>query len=105
MTHNRPKIWAYSYRLQPPLSPAKLRQLKEILGREHDAAREREGRWEARFVTDDRIGHILVLTDSPDLDCEANKRIERELKRLEAGYSLTVPLAVDGNDEDIPPKK
>lgn len=104
-TPNSPTIWAYAYRLSPPLDPTKLRQLKELLAREHSAAQQEQGKWEARFVTDERVAHILVLTDSPDLDRAANKRIEGELKRLQAGYSLTVPLAVEDGGVDITPKE
>jgi hypothetical protein len=104
-TPDRATLWAYAYRLLPPLDPAKLRQLKELMAREHSAAQQEEGKWEARFVTDERVAHILVLTDSPDLDRAANKRIEGELKRLEAGYSLTVPLAVNDGGADITPKE
>lgn len=102
---DRPTIWAYAYRLSPPLAPARLHQLKRFLESEQSAARERDGKWEARFVTDERVAHILVLSDSPDLDLLANKRIEEELMRLQAGFSLTVPLAVEDGGEDIPPKK
>jgi hypothetical protein len=104
MTPPRPTIWAYSYRLLPPLAPSKLRELKALLAREHAASREGEGRWEARFVTDDRVAHILVLSDSPDLDRAANKRIEAALQRIRAGFTMTVPLAVDDGGADIPPK-
>ena len=105
MTSERATIWAYAYRLSPPLPPAKLRQLKELLEREHAAARERDGTWEARFVTDERVEHILVLTDSPDLDRDANKHIEEALQELDAGYSLTVPLAVDDGGADSSARK
>jgi hypothetical protein len=101
---DRPTIWAYAYRLLPPLAPSRLQQLKRLLEAEQSAARAREGKWEARFVTDDRVGHILVLSDTPDIDGESNKRIEAELRRLDASYSLTVPLAVDDGGADLPPK-
>jgi len=104
-TSERPTTWAYAYRLSPPLDPIKLRQLKELLAKEHSDAQKQEGKWEARLVTDDRVGHILVLSDSPDVDRAANKRIEEELRRLQADYSLTVPLAVDDGGADITPKE
>lgn len=102
-THS-PILWAYAYRLSPPLPAAKLRQLRALLDTEHVVAHDRAGKWEARFVTDARVVHILVLADSPDLNGVANKRIEAELLRLGANYSLTVPLAVSDGGEDIPPK-
>ena len=102
MTSERATIWAYAYRLSPPLPPSKLRHLNEVLERERTAARERNGKWEARFVTDERVAHILVLTDSPDLNRDANKRIEAALHVIDARYSLTVPLAVDAGGVDTP---
>lgn len=105
MTPDRPTIWAYTYKLSPPLPASQLRELKALIAKEHAAAQERAGKWEARLVADERVAHILVVSDSPNLDRAANQRIEDELHRLEATFSLTVPLAVDAGGPDIPPKE
>lgn len=105
MPTTRPKIWAYTYQLTPPLSVAKLREVKHLLEKEQAAAKARSGTWEARFVADERISHILVLSDSPDLELEANRNLEQALRTINAYYNLTVPMVVDeALDEDIPPK-
>lgn len=105
MTTTKPVIWAYTYKLDPPQSAERLNGIKELLDRESAAARKRAATWEARLVVDERVSHILVLSDTPDLTSEANRRLELELKGLAAAYSLTVPMAVgDEAHSDIPRK-
>lgn len=105
MSIARPVIWAYTYKLSPPLSVEKLREVKLLLEKERDAAKARSGTWEARLVADERISHILVLSDSPDLETEANRNLEKALKTLDAYYNLTVPMVVDGEPADDLPQK
>lgn len=103
MSSNPHVLWAYTYRLEPPLPPARLKEIKALLEREHRAAKERAGTWEGRLVADERISHILVLADSPDLTLEANQRLEFALRSLRAEFNLTVPMVVPlARDEDIP---
>lgn len=98
-------IWAYTYQLVPSQPVEKLRELKALLEREHTAARAREGTWEGRLVVDERIAHILVLSDSPELDLESNRRIEQALRAINAGFALTVPMAVPTDPPaDVAPK-
>ena len=86
--------WAYSYQIVPPQSKGRLRTIQALLDQERADA-EREGRtWKGRFVLDQRITHILVLSDSPDQSREVNLRLEAELKELMAGFSVTVPLQI-----------
>ncbi len=95
MTPSAPKpIWAYTYQIVPPQPAAKLKHLKVLLEAEHAEAARRSDKWEGRLVADDRITHLLVLAESADLDREVNRRIESELRSLDARFSVTVPLAV-----------
>ncbi len=96
MTPTPRTIWAYSYRLVPPQSAATLRKIKTILEREHRDAEAQHATWEGRLVSDERIAHILVLSESPDLDLAVNHRIEDALRAIDAGFAVTVPLAVSG---------
>jgi hypothetical protein len=105
MSIARPVIWAYTYKLSPPLSVEKFREVKLVLEKERDAAKARSGTWEARLVADERISHILVLSDSPDLETDANRNLEQALKSLNAYYNLTVPMVVDGAPADDLPQK
>jgi hypothetical protein len=105
MPPNAPIIWAYTYRLEPPQPAARLRGVKALLDREHAAAGAREGTWEGRLVTDDRVSHILILSDTADLTGEANRRLEIALQSIDARYVLTVPMVVPVEQvADIPPK-
>jgi hypothetical protein len=87
-------IWAYTYQIVPPQPVAKLKHLKGVLEAEHADATLRSDKWEGRLVADDRITHLLVLSDSADLDRDVNRKIESELRALDARFSVTVPLAV-----------
>lgn len=92
-------IWAYAYALSPPQSASRLRSLKALLDRERRAAGLRDATWEARLINDDRVSHILVISDSPALDGEANCRVESALRDIEVGFAVTAPRAI----EDEPP--
>lgn len=96
MTQPPRTLWAYTYRLDPPQTVTRLKAVRALLEREHAAALERTGTWEGRLVVDDRISHILVLSDSPQLDGEVNRRLESELRALDAAFALTVPMAISG---------
>lgn len=88
-------IWAYTYTLVPPRSAEELRSIRKVLDNERRAAAVRDARWEARLVNDERISHILVLSDSPDVDVEVNNRLEAALRAIGAGFAITVPMAVE----------
>jgi hypothetical protein len=45
-------------------------------------------------VLERQVTHILVVSDNPVLDSEANRRVEAELRRLKVGFAVTTPLAV-----------
>ena len=87
-------IWAYRYRLMPPQSPDRLHKIRALLAQESREAVRRNGVWQARVVVEDRASHILVLSDSPDLDLQVNQRLEDALRAIDAAFAVTVPLAV-----------
>ena len=96
MPPRSPLIWAYTYRLVPPQPAEKLRAVRTLLAQEHRTAARRAAIWEGRLVVDERIAHILVLSDSTYLDHEVNQRLEDALRAIDAGFAVTVPLAVPG---------
>lgn len=99
-------LWAYTYRLDPPQPAARLKGVRVLLAREHAAATERAGTWEGRLVSDERVSHILVLADSPDLTAEVNKRLEIALQSISAGFNVTVPMVLPATPvEELPPKE
>lgn len=101
-TQGRPKgLWACSYLIVPPQSAKRLAALKRILGAENLLA-EGTGRiWAGRLVAERRITRILIVTDSPDPARDANRRIEAELSRLEAEFTVTTPLEIVDEPEVI----
>ena len=74
--------------------PSRLRSLERLLDDEQSSAKREARTWSSRFVVDERVTHILVVSDSPEQDLEVNRRVEAALSLLEAGFSVTVPLAV-----------
>jgi hypothetical protein len=102
MTPPTRTLWAYTYRLEPPQSAVRLKDVRALLDREHAAAGKGNGTWEGRLVVDDRVSHILVLSDSPQLDGGANLRLEAALRTLDATFALTVPMAISGDPTTLP---
>lgn len=88
-------IWAYSYELHPPQTRSRLRDIRTVLEEEeHAQARSGSGTWRGRLVEERQITHILVLSVSPDQHRDVNVRLEAELGKLEAGFSVTLPVPV-----------
>ena len=96
-------IWAYAYEIVPPQPEDRLRGIKTLLDHEHSQATLGARTWKGRFVREDQITHILVVSDSPDLDRDVNRRLEAELNKLKASYSLTAPMAVVDDAPALPP--
>ena len=97
-------IWAYAYEIVPPQAELRLRAIRTLLDQEHSDATLRARTWEGRLVRQQQISHIMVVSDSPDQDREVNRRLEAELKELQAGFSLTAPMAV-ADDATPPPSR
>jgi hypothetical protein len=87
-------LWAYAYQMVPPQAESRLHTIKTLLDHERSDARVGAGTWESRCVVEQRITHILVVSDSPDQDREINRRLEAELKELKAGFSITASMPV-----------
>jgi hypothetical protein len=87
-------IWAYAYELVPPQPQDRLSGVKAILDREHTDARLLERTWEGRFVAEQQVTHILVVSDGPEQSHDVNRRLESALRDLGANFTITTPLAV-----------
>lgn len=87
-------LWAYGYRLAPPVARDRLGGMQAILDAGHAEARETAQIWEGRFINGDHITDILVVSGTPAQDRDINRRLEAELVRLETGYSVSVSLEV-----------
>lgn len=87
-------LWAYAYQFSPPLAADQLHEVRLLLKAEHRATRDTDATWVGRFIADERIAHLLVVSDSPDVNREVNRRIEMALRSLDASFSVTASLAV-----------
>jgi hypothetical protein len=89
--------WAYAYQIVPPQPEDRLTSIKTLLEQEQDLARRGARTWEGRFVHEQEITHILVVSDSPDQASESNKRLEAALTKLQAAFVRTAALKVDAD--------
>lgn len=93
------KMWAYGYAITPPQPESRLAAIQALLDSEHTTAKGHARTWEGRFVHEEEVTHILVVTDSPDQHQAVNQKLEAALSAIEAGYALTAPLAVGDEDQ------
>lgn len=100
---NRPtpsrKKWAYGYEISPPMTQARLTAIEQLLEEEHANAKLQTRTWQGRFVVEEQVTHLLVVSDSPDQEMDVNRKLEEELHRLEAKFSLTPPVELGDGDE------
>jgi len=90
----RKAVWTYAYEIVPPQAEGRLGTIRNLLDQESADARRRAQTWVGRVVLQQQVTHILVVSDSPDQDHEANRRLEAQLKELEVEFSVTAPMAV-----------
>jgi hypothetical protein len=98
-------MWAYAYEIVPPQPEDRLRAIKMLLDQEHSDAQRRTRAWAARLVLEPLVTHILVVTDTPEQNREVNRKLEAELLQLQAGFSVTTPLAVEDNPTVAAPER
>lgn len=87
-------LWAYAYQIVPPQPSGRLGPIRALLRGAAAAARAAERTWSGRLVFERRATHILIVSDDPGRDHAINLRLEAELLRLDAPFSVTNPLAV-----------
>jgi hypothetical protein len=95
-------IWAYAYQILPPQGAKRLHGIKTLLDQAHTEAQGGARKWTGRLVVEEQITHILIVSDSPEQNHEVNRRLEAKLQELDAGFSITVPIAVE--DEGVVPQ-
>ena len=95
-------IWAYAYQILPPQGAERLHPIKTLLDHAHTEAQRGERTWTGRVVVEEQITHILIVSDSPEQDEAVNRRLEAKLLELNAGFSITAPIAVADDTEGIP---
>ena len=89
-------LWAYSYLIVPPGAEDEMKAIHTFLEEEQSEARRSERTWIGKLLSERRITHILIVTDSPEKSGDANHQLEVRLKQLKLGYTRTAPMAVEG---------
>jgi hypothetical protein len=92
----RISIWTYGYALTPPVPRDRMGPVKSLLADGQAEARLDALIWEGRLINGADITHILVVSDRPDQDLDINHRVEAELRRLDAPFSLTRAISLPG---------
>ncbi|MEX2177070.1 MAG: hypothetical protein WD801_00070 [Gemmatimonadaceae bacterium] len=92
-----PIQWAYVYQLLAPVSEETLTKVSALLVAENSQARRRRASWTARLVIEDGHARILIVCESPAQDRKVNVRLETGLRRLGTEFSVTVPMALEGD--------
>jgi hypothetical protein len=95
-------LWAYAYQIVPPQPARRLGTVRTLLKEETAAARGSARIWSARLVLERRATRILIVSDDArGRDHSINRRLEAELERLDAAFTVTEPLAVAGQAEGV----
>ncbi len=96
-------LWTYAYQIEPPQFEDRLRSVRTLLDDEQARAGRGTRTWVGRVVTEERITHILVVSDRPDGDRGAKSRLEAELNRLRVRFSITASMQVADGAARPPP--
>ena len=88
------QLWAYAYRVVPPPPSDGLGKIRTLLDSENAFAFEHARAWAAQLILEQRSAQILVVSDSPEQHRAVNHRLETELRRLDAHYRVTDPIAI-----------
>jgi len=88
------QLWAYAYRVVPPPPTDGLGNIRKLLDSENAIAFEHARAWAAQLILEQRSTQILVVADTPEQNRAVNQRLETELRRLEAHYRVTDPIAI-----------
>ena len=96
------RLWAYAYEILPPLPANRLGTIRALLREAAAAARTAKRRWSGRLVLAVDVTHILIVTDVLGRHYPINRRLEAELLRLNASFSVTEPLAAENPADEVP---
>jgi hypothetical protein len=94
-------LFAYAYLVVPKQAESRLDAIRAIIERENKAAEGAARIWTGRLVQENRITHILIVSDSSEQNLNVNRLLEIELKRMKAEFFLTNPMAIPGSPEEL----
>lgn len=101
-------LWVYGYEMISPPLEDRMTAIQDLLSRENDQAQRDERSWTARLVTEERVTHVLIVSDSPEVDLPCNRKLETELRALGVNFHVTVPMSMKHGsvaDPEDPPSK
>ena len=87
-------LWVYGYEMTPPQPETQITAIRHILDRENNEAKRTARAWTARLVTRQQATHVLIVSATPELDLELNRKLEAELKALGSEFTVTVPMPI-----------
>jgi hypothetical protein len=85
--HAPNRLGAYAYDIVPPQSSNWLDRIRALLEGETVASATGVGAWAGRLILEQRVTHILIVSDTPLRDREINRNA-----RLRAVFSVTEPI-------------
>jgi hypothetical protein len=59
------------------------------------------GAWAGRLILEQKVVHILIVSDTPDRNREINWKLEAELEAIHATFTVTEPLAVANAEQPV----
>jgi hypothetical protein len=98
-------LWVYAYTIVPAQPSRRFDTIRALLEGENLAALSGLGAWAGRLILEQKVVHILIVSDTPVRNREINCKLEVELDRLNAAFSVTEPLAVANAREPVPEHK
>jgi hypothetical protein len=78
----------------PPQPERQMMAVRKLLDLENNEAKRTAGAWTARLVTRQQATHVMIVRTSPELDLEANRKLEAELRALGGEFVVTVPMPI-----------
>ena len=94
-------LWAYAYQIVPPQPSMRLGEIKALLDHENSATQSGPRIWAGRLVLERWSTRILVVSDGPEQNRGIDHRLAAELQRLHATFSVTEPMAISGDTEEV----
>jgi hypothetical protein len=82
----------------PPQPSSRLGTIRTLLHDETAVAHGGARTWSGRLVLGRHTTHILIVSDAPGRNSPINRRLEAELERLDAEFSVTEPRPNAGGD-------
>jgi hypothetical protein len=87
-------LWAYAYRLRPPRTARGMKEFRALLNEKNREAQRADRSWTARLILEQQATHVLIVSDTPELDREFNRALEAKLREMDVPFAVTVPLPV-----------